>query len=238
VLPDRQRKAEEGVSKSGEKRPHHQLFLRYWWRHSYDRPEMISVLSRLSRYIVCSGVTKRPIFNFIRPEVRPDHSLFVFAFEDDYSFGILQSGAHWQWFTTKCSKLTERFRYTPPSVYNTFPWPQAPSVSRIDAVAQAGRLVRQLRAEAVANMNGGLRAVYRLLELPGKNALKEAHAKLDRAVLDAYGFKGEDVLSQLLEVNLQVAEKCESGDEVMSHGIPRDYPVPAQLVTDDAVRPR
>ena len=55
---------------------------------------------------------------------------------------------------------------------------------------------------------GGLRAVYRTLELPGKNPLKEAHAALDRAVLDAYGFdpKG-DLLAQLLALNLEVAAR-------------------------------
>jgi len=38
--------------------------------------------------------------------------LMVFGFADDYSFAVLQSSAHWQWFVAKCSKLTERFRYT------------------------------------------------------------------------------------------------------------------------------
>lgn len=39
-------------------------------------------------------------------------------------FGILQSGLHWLWFTTKCSELKSDFRYTPESVFDTFPWPQ------------------------------------------------------------------------------------------------------------------
>ena len=43
----------------------------------------------------------------------------VFPFADDYSFGILQSGIHWLWFTTKCSTLTERFRYTSDTVFDT-----------------------------------------------------------------------------------------------------------------------
>jgi len=37
-------------------------------------------------------------------------------------------------------------------------------------------------------LKGGLRALYRTLELPGQNPLKDAHAALDAAVLDAYGF--------------------------------------------------
>ena len=37
-------------------------------------------------------------------------------------------------------------------------------------------------------MKGGLRALYRTLELPGVNPLKAAHAALDAAVLAAYVF--------------------------------------------------
>jgi hypothetical protein len=236
VLPDRQRKAEEGKSKTGKLRPHHQLFLRYWWRHSYDRPEMISVISTIPRYIVCSGVTKRPIFDFIHRDIRPDHAVFVFAFADDYSFGILQSYAHWLWFTTKCSKLKSDFRYTPPTVYDTFPWPQSPSIENLTAVAEAGCEVRRIRNKALKSVSGGLRAVYRTLELPGKNALKEAHTALDAAVLDTYGFSAKkDLLEQLLELNLEIASRTDSDKSVTAPGIPAAYPDPAHLVTSDCV---
>jgi hypothetical protein len=237
VLPVRQKSAQQGKSKSGELRPHHQLFLRYWWRHSYDRPEMISLLSTMPRYIVCSGVTKRPIFNFISNDIRPDHAVFVFAFPDDYSFGILQGYTHWLWFVTKCSKLKSDFRYTPPSVFDTFPWPQSPTVKQIDAVAAAGREVRRVREEALQKVHGGLRAVYRTLELPGKNPLKDAHAALDAAVLDAYGFSPrKDLLAQLLELNLAVAARIDAGGPVTPPGVPSGYPHPAQLITEDCVR--
>ena len=36
-----------------------------------------------------------------------------------------------------------------------------------------GREVRRVRAEALKNIKGGLRALYRTLELPGTNPLKE-----------------------------------------------------------------
>ncbi|MBN2024717.1 MAG: class I SAM-dependent DNA methyltransferase [Pirellulales bacterium] len=238
VLPDRKRKAEEGKSKDGALRPHHQLFLRYWWRHSYDRPEMIREIGSRHRFIVCSGVTKRPVFNFISSEIRPDHAVFAFVFEDDYSFGILQSGIHWQWFITKCSKLTERFRYTPPSVFDTFPWPQSPGAKEIDAVAVAGREVRRVREEALKRIKGGLRAVYRTLELPGKNPLKDAHAALDAAVLRTYGFSArKDLLKQILDLNLDVAARIDRGEPVTAPGVPSDYPKPKKLVTDDCIQP-
>ena len=70
----------------------------------------------------------------------------VFPFADDYSFGILQSGIHWAWFTAKCSTLTERFRYTSDTVFDTFPWPQF-GERRRDVWAQP-KSVRQARTPA------------------------------------------------------------------------------------------
>ena len=166
----------------------------------------------------------------------PGDALQAFAFADDYSFGILQSNAHWQWFIAKCSKLKSDFRYTPESVFDTFPWPQCPTLAQIDAVAEAGRQVRRVRADALSKVEGGLRAVYRLLELPGKNPLKEAQDALDGAVLAAYGFSPKkDLLAQLLALNLEVARREEAGEPVTAPGIPTGYPEPARLVTEDCI---
>jgi hypothetical protein len=64
-------------------------------------------------------------------------------------------------------------------------------------------------------IDGGLRAVYRTLELPGKHPLKDAHAALDAAVLDAYGFSArKDLLAQLLNLNRFVAAKATSAPSV------------------------
>jgi hypothetical protein len=145
---------------------------------------------------------------------------------------------HWHWFVAKCSKITERFRYTPESVFDTFPWRQSPSVAQIEAVAAAGREVRRVRDGALKKIKGGLRAVYRTLELPGKNPLKDAHAELDSAALDAYGFSADDdLLAQLLALNLAVAARIEAGEDVTSPGVPPVYPDAASLITDDCIRP-
>ena len=214
-----------------------QNWLQTWWQHFRPRAELIDKISKRQRFIACSRVTKRPIFVFVSSAIRPGDALSCFVLDDDYSFGVLQASVHWQWFITKCSKLTERFRYTPESVFDTFPWPQSPSVAQIDAVAAAGRKVRQIRDESLTKIKGGLRALYRTLELPGKNPLKDAHAALDAAVLEAYGFSAKkDLLAQLLELNLTVAAKIAAGDTVIAPGVPPNYPTPAELVSDDCIR--
>lgn len=235
VLPDRMKAAEEGKDADGNIRPHHKQFLEKWWKLSWDRAEMIREIQKVSRYMVCSRVTKRPIFTFVSKAIRPGDALQVFLFEDDYSFGILQSSVHWLWFTTKCSKLEERFRYTPDTVFDTFPWPQKPTKKQVDAVAEAGRAVRRERAEALKKVKG-LRELYRALELPGANPLKTAHAELDSAVLEAYGFSAKkDLLAQLGALNLEVASMEGKKLPVTGPGIPTSYSAKDKLTTTDCV---
>ncbi len=238
VLPDWEQNAAAEQKNTGKSKGEHQGRLETWWLLKRRRGELLDSIGKMSRFVACSRVTKRPVFSFLSSQIHPDSSLTCFAFEDDYSFGILQSHTHWLWFVTKCSKLTERFRYTPDTVFDTFPWPQAATVKQIDAVAAAGREVRRVRAEALQKMKGGLRALYRTLELPGANPLKDAHAALDAAVLTAYGFNAKkDLLAQLLARNQEVAAKLEKGLPVTAPGVPKDYPNAQGLVTEDCIRP-
>jgi SAM-dependent methyltransferase len=208
----------------------------FWWRHWRGRSELIAAISEIPRYLACSRVTKRPIFVFVDAAIRPGDALQVFALADEYSFGILQSAAHYLWFHAKCSNMKSDPRYTSESVFDTFPWPQSASVAQIDTVAEAARRLRTLRAQSLQSMSGGLRALYRTLDLPGKNPLRDAHAALDAAVLKAYGFSSKrDLLEQLLDLNQQVATDETDGKPVVGPGLPAQYPKPADLVSTDSV---
>jgi len=238
VLPHVQGYADKERKSSGRTVGQDQTWLKSWWQHFRCRKELIDLLEQLPRYLACAEVTKRPIFCFVASAIRPDHTLEAFVLADDYSFGILQSNAHWQWFVAKCSKLKSDFRYTPESVFDTFPWPQSPTKKQINAVADAGREVRRIRDAALLKVSGGLRAVYRTLELPGKNPLKDAHAALDAAVLDAYGFSpNKDLLAQLLALNLEVARRIDKGQPVTAPGVPPSLGDPAPLITKDCIQP-
>ena len=87
-------------------------------------------------------------------------------------------------------------------------------------------------------MKGGLRALYRTLELLGANPLKDRHAGLDTAVLTGYGFNAKkDLLAQLLVLNQEVAAKIENGSPVTAPGVPKNYPDAKKLTTEDCVKP-
>jgi len=215
---------------------HHANFLKQWWLLGWARAEMIKLISKLPRYISCGQVTKRPIFEFISSDIRPNAACMVFPFADDYSFGILQSGIHWAWFTAKCSTLTERFRYTSDTVFDTFPWPQSPTLKQTRDVADAAVALRKLRHEIMQANGWSLRELYKSLETPGENRLRDAHSTLDAAVRAAYGMKpDEDILAFLLKLNLELANLEAKGKAITPPGLPRSAGKPDDYITRECV---
>ncbi len=56
-------------------------------------------------------------------------------------------------------------------------------------------------------------------------------------MLAAYGFSPrKDLLSQLLDLNLDVAARIDARQPVTAPGVPPAYPDPARLVTEDCVK--
>ena len=249
VLPSRKSKANAEALKNAEalaNDPHaktsniQQSRLDKWWVHNNRQAELTEHLLAVDRFICCSQVTARPIFDFVSSRICPDNTLKSFVFNDDYSFGILQSNAHWKWFVEKASTLKADYRYTSHSVFDTFPFPQQPDPASVKAVAQAGRALHEFRRERMATdqSNLTLRAMYRTLEQPGVNPLRDLHEALDEAVIAAYGFNPDgDILEQLLALNHAVAARIDAGEPVIAPGIPPDYPNPAELVSDGCIQP-
>ena len=201
---------------------HHANFLKHWWLLSYPRDDMVQAISGIKRYISCGCVTLRPVFEFIDTQIRPNAALMVFPYEDDYSFGVLQSDVHWNWFINRCSTLAGRFRYTSNTVFDSFPWPQNPSESAVAKVAKMAVALRTLRNEQKLKHNVSLRELYRIMELPGAHPLKVAHLALDKAVREAYGMKKSgDPLPFLLELNAKVAAAEVANKAVTGPGLPK-----------------
>ena len=246
VLPDREKAAKKeeqrnqgaiDANPNASINRHHQNFLNRWWLLSYPREEMITAITSIPRYIVCGRVTLRPIFEFICTNIRPNDALMVFPYEDDYSFGILQSFIHWAWFTNRCSTLTGRYRYTSNTVFDSFPWPQSPTIPAVRKIAKASFELRLLRWELRDKHDMSLRDLYRSMELPGHHPLKEAHETLDEAVRNAYGIsKSKNPLEFLLQLNEEVVAAETSGKSVSGPGLPPSIKDPGNYISDDCLR--
>jgi hypothetical protein len=223
VLPDRQASAQREAEKNKalvEANPgrnvtwHQRNFLDRWWQLGWRRPELVRAVSHLSRYIALSRVavhSRQSVYAFVSPEIRPADALQVFAFEDDYSFGVLHSTYHRRYFEERCSKMRVDLRYTPNTVWDTYPWPQAPTDEQVDAVADCATALISLRDARLAD-GMSLEKQYNSLRDPGRNPLRKLQEELDAAVAIAYGFSpDEDALSQLLALNLSIAAQEKDG---------------------------
>ena len=245
VLPKRKEEAEKEKTrnkKSLKANPkatvnrHHQNFLKTWWQLSWPREDLIQKMRKTKRYCVCGRVTQRGIFEFVHSDINPNDALVVFIFDDDYSFGILQSRMHWLWFTHRCSTLGTGFRYTINTVYDTFPWPQRPTLVQIRKVVKQARELRAERAKILKQEEISYRDLYRSMELPGDHELSKYHKALDEAVYSAYGFKkNQDELDFLGQLNWNLAQKEAQGERITGPGLPQAVKNPKEFITKDCV---
>jgi hypothetical protein len=232
-------RAEREKKAKGEEVTRYTRIAQRWWQFYDYRPGTVAAINSVPRYIACSRVTKRAIFEFVSASIHADSSLVIFPLADDYSYGILQSGLHWAWFLARCSTLKGDFRYTSDTVFDTFPWPQSPALAQVKAVAEAAVSLRALRREIMAANGWSLRDLYRALETPGANRLRDAQAALDSAVRAAYGMKdSEEILAFLLRLNLSLAVREAKEEIVTPPGIPASLLNPGTLTSPGCIRPR
>jgi hypothetical protein len=127
--------------------------------------------------------------------------------------------------------------YTSDTDFDTFPWPQSPTLAQVKAVAEAAVSLRALRREIMAANGWSLRDLYRTLETPGTNRLRAAQAALDSGVRAAYGMKDTaDPLAFLLHLNLALAEKEARGELIDAPGLPASLSKSTDLVTSDCLQ--
>lgn len=83
-----------------------------------------------------------------------------------------------------------------------------------------------------------MRDLYRTLDKPGANPMKERQEDLDAAVRAAYGIPlAADPLAYILDLNAQVAEAEAAGEVVQGAGLPASVGNPASCVTKDCISP-
>jgi type II restriction/modification system DNA methylase subunit YeeA len=137
-----------------------------WWQYERPRVELRAALRRLTRCIATPEVAKHRVFVWRTPEFLCNQQTLVFARDDDYFFGVLQSRLHETWARAQGTQLREResgFRYTPTSCFETFPFPE-PTTVQSEAIAASAREVDDLRS---AWLNPPEWTKTEVLEFPG-----------------------------------------------------------------------
>lgn len=184
---------------------------RRWWQFGEPRVGLRAAVADLSRSIVVAAHGKRVLFAWIEPWTLPSNATMVFAFDDDYSMGVLTSRAHGAWARSASSTIKADFRYTPTSVFETFVWPDSVADDVRTTVADAARLLLTRRAAICASGEIGLTTLYNRVDDGAHLDLVVLHRRLDEAVARAYGWPkavaqdDAELVRRLLALNAEVA---------------------------------
>ncbi|RKG97707.1 hypothetical protein D7X32_31795 [Corallococcus carmarthensis] len=177
VKPERDKVKDRGAKQS-------------WWQFIRPRMELYQSLRPLSRCLAISRVSKHLMCSWQLPSVVFSEQVIVVPVEQDHWLTVLQSRVHEVWTRLLSSSLEDRLRYAPSDCFETFPFPDEPHVTELDAV---GKQLDFERTHYMQANNIGLTTTYnRLKDKSVTDAatqrLRNLHVAVDQAVLDAYGW--------------------------------------------------
>lgn len=160
-----------------------------WWHYADKRPALYAALHNRSRAFAISSVSASFSFSALNPSAVFSHALIVFACEEWGFFSCIQSRIHEVWARFFGSSMKDDLRYIPTDCFETFPMPSGNWVE----LDRAGSEYLDHRSALMISTNVGLTGTYNRFHdrderAPNIVRLRELHAKMDRAVLDAYGW--------------------------------------------------
>jgi hypothetical protein len=176
----------------------------HWWQWGRYTPALDMALQRVDRALMHAFTSSYLAFAFIpsRTVVAGPHN--VFPIDTFAAFCALQGQPHDVWVRFFGSSLEDRLRYTPTDCFETFPLPAgvlehaAGNSSIADngpltTLEAAGGEYYEFRAALMVKNDEGLTKTYNRFHDPDETSegilkLRELHAAMDRAVLEAYGW--------------------------------------------------
>ncbi|MBI1325733.1 N-6 DNA methylase [bacterium] len=175
-----------------------------WWQFRRSGEAYMSAVSGFARVLIGPVVSKYLSLSFFPPGIVFTNAVNIFAFEKFSPFCILQSRVHEYWAFRFASTLRTDLRYSPSDCFETFPFPTgvlehvttdstAGENRQLTALEVAGQSYYEFRAKLMVRNNEGLTKTYNRFHDPEESSpdimmLRELHAAMDRAVLEAYGW--------------------------------------------------
>ncbi len=163
-----------------------------WWQFERLRSELYAAVDGLDRVLVINcGATPHSAFAFLPAEMMFANTLAVFAFDTHAALCTLQSRPHEIWARFFSSSMKDDLRYTPSDCFETFPFPDGWETHQY--LEAAGKAYYEHRAGLMIRHAEGLTKTYNRFHDPEETdpeiaTLRDLHATMDRAVLDAYGW--------------------------------------------------
>lgn len=173
-----------------------------WWIYAEKRPALYRTIEPLEQVLVINNHSKLPIFSFIMKQYVYSHALTIIAQDNFWTFCMLNSSFHEQWAWKYGSTMgASTLRYTPSALFETFPFLRITSKNNLDKLNTMGKDYFDLRNNIMLELNLGLTNIYNQYHESnlGENLtsaetidkiceLHHLHTKIDKAVLEAYGW--------------------------------------------------
>ncbi len=195
VRPERMESASKSKSSHGHRAA-------IWWRHYHHAKDLYAAIAGLERLIVINcGATPHMAFTFMPGARVFANTLDVFPFSTHSAFCALQDRPLEIWARFFDSSMKDDLRYTPSDCFETFPFPER--WENHPALEAMGKVYYDFRAALMVRNNEGLTKTYNHFHDPDERdphilKLRELHAAMDRAVLDAYGWGNIDTSCEFL----------------------------------------
>ena len=162
-----------------------------WWHYAEKRPGLYTAITNLERVLAISRLGQQGAFTFLSNHGVFADRLIVFPFDTHAAFCALQSRPHEIWARFFGSSMKDDLLYTPSDCFETFPFPKGWATH--PALEAAGEAYYEFRAQLMVANDEGMTKTYnrfhdRYENDPEVAKLRELHAAMDRAVLDAYGW--------------------------------------------------
>ena len=162
-----------------------------WWQYAEKRPGLYSGIAGLEKVLVISRHGQSAAFTFLPAGAIYSEATVVFPLDTYAAFCVLQSRSHEIWARFLGSSMKDDLRYTPSDCFETFPFPDGWNTH--SDLERIGTDYYDLRADLMLRHDEGLTKTYNRFHDPDETdskitTLRDLHAAMDRAVLDAYGW--------------------------------------------------
>ena len=163
-----------------------------WWQFLRPRPELHAAIAEMDRVLVTgAAAVAYHMFAFVSSRQVFSHKLTVLPFSNMAPFATLSSRVHEIWSTFAGTTYGDALTYNPSKVLDSFPFPR--TESHPPGLEVAGKAYHDFRAALMVRNDEGLTKTYNRFHDPHEHdpeiaRLRDLHAAMDRAVLDAYGW--------------------------------------------------
>jgi hypothetical protein len=165
---------------------------KFWWQFGRSTPALHKAVESLTKVLVRPRIGNAFAFAFLPVTWVCNEKNVIFAIDHFAGFAALSARNHELWSRFLSSTLKDDLQYTPSECLFNFPFPLNFKASQ--ALESTGQAYYEDRAALMVARNEGMTKTYNRFHNPSESAediqrLRELHAAMDRAVLEAYGWR-------------------------------------------------